>query len=204
MTETNPAAQEGAAHAARLQYLTQISDRLSATMSSADRFVNFAGIIAAATITAGIIGHEPLIVILAPYALAIIITYQLQLFTDAERYTVLLEYLESQLNRDLHAAVFRTEAVLDRAYRNRLSVKGVQAAYSVAMSASFVISGIKTYQSYGIGWLLIDIIGLLAIAAVLGMALREIARAKELVMAKLTTVAGKDASVVAPASQAFP
>jgi hypothetical protein len=204
MTETNPAIQE-AARAARLQYLAQTSDRLSATMGSADRFVNFAGIIAAATITGGIIGHKPLIVILAPYALAIIFTYQLQLFTDAERFTVLLNYLESQLNSDLRTLLFRTGSVFDRQYRNRWSVKGVQIAYSVALSVSFTISGIKAYQNYGLGWLLIDIAGLAAIAAVLGVALREISSAKELVMAKLTTVGDQGAPpVVAPTSQGSP
>ena len=131
MSETSTSSLEESIRAARLQYLDQVNNRLTATMSSADRFVNFAGIIAAATITAGILGNRPLIVILAPYALVIVFAYQVQLYTDAERFTVLLEHLEAQLNGNFYEGIFCTARVLDRRYRNRWSVKGMQVFYAL-------------------------------------------------------------------------
>jgi hypothetical protein len=171
----NPAPSEDQAFIARLQYLSSVSDRVTAIMNSADRFVNFAGIIAAATITAGILGKDALIAILAPYALMIIFTYQIQLYTDAERFIVLLEHLEARLNASMHENVFRTKSVLDRAYRKRLSTTYMQKLYAIALLASIVVSCIKTYLSFGWPWLLADVVCATTIATfLLGAAGREL------------------------------
>jgi len=159
-------------------------------MNSADRFVNFAGIIAAATVTAGILGKDPLIAILAPYALIIIFTYQIQLYTDAERFTVLLEYLETQLNGSMHESVFRTKSVLDRAYRKRLSTTLMQRMYAIVLLASIIVSAIKTYSSYSWPWLVVDVVGAgVAGVFLLGAAARELQRAQDQVEANLATPA---------------
>jgi hypothetical protein len=155
-------------------------------MNSADRFVNFAGIIAAATVTAGILGKDPLIAVLAPYALIIIFTYQIQLYTDAERFTVLLEYLEEQLNGGMHESVFRTKSVLDRAYRKRRSTTRMQIMYTIILLASVIVSTIKTYSSYGLAWLIADAVGAVGVTwFLLGAALRELQGAQEQVDANL-------------------
>ena len=191
---------EDQAFTARLQYLSAVSDRLTATMNSADRFVNFAGIIAAATITAGIVGKEALIAVLAPYALIIIFTYQVQLYTDAERFTVLLEYLEGQLNDYMHQSVFRTKSVLDRAYRKRRSTAFMVAMYGAIMLASLVVSAVKAYTSYGWPWLIVDVMGAVGAAVLLlGAALMELKQAEDQVTASLSVSADPHAAI--PRSQ---
>lgn len=188
------------AFTARLQYLSDISGRLTATMNSADRFVNFAGIIAAATITAGILGKKPLIAILAPYALIIIFAYQIQLYTDAERYTVLLEYLEDQINSTVRLAVFRTGSVLDRAYRKRLSTTLMQGLYTLILVASIVVSAVKTADSYSWPWVAGDIACLLVIGSpLLGAAIWELRRAQKQV--ELSLAQPRDLSGGTPLGQ---
>lgn len=186
MADQNSSSPDAPAFTALLQYLTSVSDRLTAIMNSADRFVNFAGIIAAGTVTAGILGKKPLIAILAPYALVIIFTYQIQLYTDAERYTVLLEYLESQLNNSIHECIFRTKSVLSRAYRKRRSTTLMQGMYAVVMLASLAVSAIKAYTTYGLPWLIVDVVGVVTVASVLlGAAALELKRAQTEVEANL-------------------
>jgi hypothetical protein len=188
VADQDPALSAESALTARLQYLGNVSDRLTATMNSADRFVNFAGIIAAATVTAGILGKEPLIAVLAPYALIIIFAYQVQLYTDAERYTVLLEYLEAQLNDSTRQSIFRTTSVLDRAYRKRLSTSIMQVVYGIVLLASLVVSAIKAYLTYGLPWLVADLVGVISLGSLLlGAALRELFQAQEQVEANLSS-----------------
>jgi hypothetical protein len=161
----------------RVEYLGHVYERLNATIASADRFVNFAGIIAAATLTAGILGNKPLIAILAPYALTIVFVYQLQLYTDAERYAVLVRHLEGLLNTEVGEQIFFTEKVSTIKYRNRWSVKGIQIAYGVVLATIFVVSLITTRHRYGNYWLITDIAGFVACFALLTLTMRELRQA---------------------------
>jgi hypothetical protein len=136
---------ESFGHYEKLIYFGQISARLQQTTNSAQQFVYFAGLIAAAIASTGLVHKETLIVILAPYALTFVITYQLQLYTDVECLTTLKEYLERALNKE-DPSVYLESVALSARYRNRPSIRAIFFIYVVLMVGVFVESIRLTYK----------------------------------------------------------
>jgi hypothetical protein len=127
-------------------YYGHLSTRLLQMTVSAQQFVYFSGLIAAAIVSAGLVGHKPLILILAPYALTFVITYQLQLYTDVERLITLKEHLEDELNRNLTPQVYLEPVALSAKYRNRLSIRLLQIIYIALITGTFIQSVRTSYQ----------------------------------------------------------
>jgi hypothetical protein len=121
----------------KLTYLGYLTARLQQTTVSAQQFVYFSGLIAVAIVSAGFVNGKPLIIILAPYALTFVLTYQLQLITDVERLTTIREHLEKDLDRDMRARIFLERDVLSLKYRNRRSVQFLQPIYIVLVIGVF-------------------------------------------------------------------
>src|SRR6266542_2428391 len=111
---------------AKLEYFGHLSGRLQQMTVSAQQFVYFSGLIAAAIVSAGLVAHRSLIVVLGPYALTFVLTYQVQLYTDVECLTTLKEYLEADLNKNLETRMYLENVALSSSYRNRLSVRLLQ------------------------------------------------------------------------------
>jgi hypothetical protein len=130
----------------RLAYFGFLTARLQQTTVSAQQFVYFTGLIAVAIVSAGFVGGKPLIIILAPYALTFVLTYQLQLITDVERLTTLKERLEEDLNNDMGMRIFLERDVLSLNYRNRLSVRLLQPIYIVVVIGMFLQSIRVSYR----------------------------------------------------------
>jgi hypothetical protein len=128
---------ESFSHYEKLIYFGQISIRLQQTTTSAQQFVYFSGLIAAAIVSAGLVDDKMLIVILAPYALTFAVTYQLQLYTDVECLTTLKEYLEKVLNSQDPARPYLEGVALSAKYRNRPSVIALLIVYVVLMVGIF-------------------------------------------------------------------
>ncbi len=124
-------------HYEKLIYFGQISVRLQQTTISAQQFVYFSGLLAAAIVSSGLVHKEALIVILAPYALTFAITYQLQLYTDVECLTTLKEYLEKALNSEDSVRPYLEGVALSVKYRNRLSIKALLLIYVVLIAGIF-------------------------------------------------------------------
>ena len=137
---------ESFSHYEKLIYFGQISTRLQQTISSAQQFVYFAGLIAAAIASAGLVHKETLIVIFAPYALTFVITYQVQLYSDVECLTALKEYLEKALNKEDPAPAYLEGVVLSAKYRNRPSIWAILSIYIVLMAGVFAESIRLTYK----------------------------------------------------------
>lgn len=131
---------------ARANYYGHLSARLLQMTVSAQQFVYFSGLIAAAIVSAGLVGHKPLIVILAPYALTFVITYQLQLYTDVERLMTLKEHFESELNKDLTSQIYLEPLALSPKYRSRLSIRLLQVIYIALIVSTFIQSVRTSYQ----------------------------------------------------------
>lgn len=135
----------------KLIYFGQISTRLLQTTVSAQQFVYFSGLIAAAIVSAGLVGKQPLIVILAPYALTFALTYQLQLYTDLECLTTVKEHLEKNLNQESPSQTYLEGIALSAKYRNRLSVKVLQTIY-VALIIGVFVQSIRTSYKHQTRW----------------------------------------------------
>jgi PPOX class probable F420-dependent enzyme len=127
-------------HYEKLIYFGQISVRLQQTTTSAQQFVYFSGLLAAAIVSSGLVHKEALIVILAPYALTFAITYQLQLYTDVECLTTLKEYLEKALNNEDSVRQYLESVALSVKYRNRPSIKALLLIYIVLITGIFTES----------------------------------------------------------------
>jgi hypothetical protein len=132
---------------ARSNYYGHLSARLSQMNVSAQQFVYFSGLIAAAIVSAGLVGNKPLIVILAPYALTFVITYQLQLYTDVERLITLKENLEGELNDHLTSQVYLEPLALSPKYRSRPSIRLLQIIYIALLIGTFIQSVRTSYKS---------------------------------------------------------
>ena len=141
-----PESQDPSCAQTRLTYFGCLTTRLQQTIVSAQQFVYFTGLIVVAIVSAGFVGSKPLIIILAPYALTFVLTYQLQLITDVERLTTLKEHLEEDLNRDMDTRIFLERDVLSLKYRNRLSVRLLQPIYIILVIGMFVQSIRLSYR----------------------------------------------------------
>ncbi len=134
---------------AKLEYFGHLSGRLQQMTVSAQQFVYFSGLIAAAIVSAGLVAHRSLIVVLGPYALTFVLTYQVQLYTDVECLTTLKEYLEADLNKNLETRMYLENVALSSSYRNRLSVRLLQIIYVILMVSVFIQSIRTSYHHQG-------------------------------------------------------
>jgi hypothetical protein len=175
----------------KLIYFGQISVRLQQTTTSAQQFVYFSGLIAAAIVSAGLVGKQTPVVILAPYALTFALTYQIQLYTDVECLTTLKEHLELSLNAQSSTYMYLEGAALSASYRNRLSVKIIQFIY-IALIAGVFAQSIRTSYKHQARWTssllrdmhiralnlhILNVCGILICTALLAIASLELAHA---------------------------
>jgi hypothetical protein len=125
----------------RADYFFNVSTRAQAMVASAERFVYFAGIIAAAIVTLGVTQPKGYIIIaVAPYALCLIATYQLQLFTDVETLLLIKERVEREVNEALDEKLLVESDVMSQDYRQRWSVTLLTIAHLVLLGVAFALS----------------------------------------------------------------
>lgn len=135
------------------------------------------GLIVAAVVTIGFARNEaqPLVTVLAPYALAIVIAYLLQVYTDIEKWVTLREHLEAQLLSK--GACMLQATVLDRRYRNRLSVRMSALTCAGLAGATFIASWIVSGRALPEPWLTTHRIALILPAILIGIASIELSLA---------------------------
>ncbi|GFN09726.1 hypothetical protein ACTFBT_38415 [Streptomyces microflavus] len=175
--------------AEKIEYLRDISTRIQQMTTGAERFVYFAGLIAAATVKIGVIDNNALVIIVAPYALAFVITYQIQMYTDVEYLQGVREKVEISVNPTHQEVILMERLVITRKYRNRLSVNLTQTFYGLGMVAFIVYSGVRSHAHSwaGVNLLFFNILGLLACLTLLGAAIYELRRAGVTVNARITS-----------------
>lgn len=133
---------------AMLEYFGHLSARLQQMTVSAQQFIYFSGLTAGAIVSAGMVGHKPLVLVLAPYALTLVIVYQIQLYTDVECLTTIKEHLEAELNKNLAVRMYLESSVLTPQYRNRPSIRLVQLIYIALMVSVFAQSMQASYEMH--------------------------------------------------------
>lgn len=191
---------DGPSTQAKLEYFGHLSGRLQQMTVSAQQFVYFSGLIAAAIVSAGLVANRSLIIVLGPYALTFVLTYQVQLYTDVECLTTLKEHLEGDLNKNLKTRMYLENVALSISYRNRWSVKLLQVIYLILMVGVFVQS-VRTSYHHQVRWAAswmryvhlrainlhyLNIAGIVICLLLLGLAVSELFRARDRTLRSIT------------------
>lgn len=99
-------------------------------LMTADRFINFSGIVVAAALTLGVVKHDEgknwLVLVFAPYGLAIVFGYLIQIYTEVEKRAGYKRFLEERVNELMARQVLLESQVNSRVQRNSRSVMGMQ------------------------------------------------------------------------------
>ena len=167
-------------------YLRELASRVQLMTASAERFVYFSGLIAIAAVKFGVVDGKKSVIILAPYALAASLTYQIQLYTDVARLRVLKELIEtlSMNARDLTS--LERFAFADK-YRNRASVIATQIFYLLAFAIFIICSLIKSatlhWHDINVAWF--DGVGIALCIILIALASFELAQSNTAVPATL-------------------
>ncbi|WP_141585298.1 hypothetical protein [Actinomadura sp. WMMA1423] len=177
--------------------LAEVADLTKAMrelLMTADRFINFSGLIAVGALTLGVIKHDEgknwLAIVFAPYGLAITFGYLIQLYTEVEKRAGYKKFLEARVNDLMRSPVLLESQVNTRVERNRKSVIGMQAMNGLAYLVFVGASTFETYDRYSgkgpevLGWHLFNLstlnIAVLVLATfVLAGALWENSRASD-------------------------
>ncbi|MYV54839.1 hypothetical protein [Streptomyces sp. SID3212] len=119
---------------------------------TADRFVNFSGIIAVGALTIGGIKHDDgknwLALVFAPYGLAMAFGYLIQVYTEVEKRAGYKKFLEFQINRTMGKQVLLESQINSQVERNRLSVRLMQRINASGFLALAALSYIETLHRY--------------------------------------------------------
>ncbi|WP_165970285.1 hypothetical protein [Actinomadura sp. 6K520] len=171
--------------------LTEVADLTKAMremLMTADRFINFAGLIAVGALTIGLIKHDEgknwLALVFAPYGIALAFGYLIQIYTEVEKRAGYKRFLEARVNSLVGRPVLLESQINSRVERNRKSVIGMQVLNAMGFFGLIALSAKETVQRYGDegpeirGLHLLNLntlnIALLAFSVfVLGLALRE-------------------------------
>lgn len=171
--------------------LTEVADLTKAMremLMTADRFINFAGLIAVGALTIGLIKHDEgknwLALVFAPYGIALAFGYLIQIYTEVEKRAGHKRFLEARINSLVGRPVLLESQINSRVERNRKSVIGMQVLNAMGFFGLIALSAKETVQRYGDegpeirGLHLLNLntlnIALLAFSVfVLGLALRE-------------------------------
>jgi hypothetical protein len=108
---------------ALLFHIGELSRATQQLQISTISYINFAGLVSVGALTVGLLEPEPLVEIFAPYALAAILAFLLQLYTDIERLVTIREVLEGHLNLCLAKPAFLGINWRSRRHRGRGSVR---------------------------------------------------------------------------------
>lgn len=171
----------------KLDFTAEI-ERLDQDIRSAtagiDRFLTMAGLLGAAAVTVGLSRREaePLILVLVPYAMAIVMAFILQIYTDTERMYVLRQALE-QHQWDATGDPMLQTVVMDAGYRGRLSVRItslIWAALLVGLFATSIWTGVETLAT---GWMWLHAVGIALAGLAIVCAAFELMRASKATLA---------------------
>jgi hypothetical protein len=113
-----------------------------------ERYVYFGGIIAAAALTLGVMRHDDgknwLILVFAPYAMALTYIYLVQIFTEIERRAGYLTFLEQRARTYARAPILTFSDVNARGARSRMSNWGAQAINGCVLLALALLGANET------------------------------------------------------------
>jgi hypothetical protein len=152
-------------------------------LMTADRFIYFGGLIVAAALSFGMArsgGSDPnwIVLVFAPYGLAIVFGYLIQVYTEVEKRAGYKKYLEERINSRCPEPVLLESYVNSHSNRNRLSVIGLQVLNGFGFLLLLFLSGLASWRHAAGGgrwivgddvwsWHLLNLLGLAFAAAVL-------------------------------------
>ncbi|WP_329293485.1 hypothetical protein [Streptomyces pseudovenezuelae] len=167
-------------------YLRELASRVQLMTASAERFVYFSGLIAIAAVKFGVVDGKKSVIILAPYALAASLTYQIQLYTDVARLRVLKELIETLSMNPRDLTSLERFAFADK-YRNRASVIATQIFYLLTfiifIACSLIKSATLHWHDFNVAWF--DGMGIALCLTLIALASIELARSNTAVPATL-------------------
>jgi hypothetical protein len=164
-----------------LQQIERLDADIRTAQAGIEKFITLAGVVAAAIVTVGLAAkdQQPLVAILAPYALAILITYLLQLYTDVEVRWIIREYHEVSLYKSNNGQPIALQpAVLTVRYRNRLSVRLISVLYAIGYAGAIFGSVIQAHIDLPPFWETVHYIMLTLSLGVVGRAAWELFHAR--------------------------
>ena len=143
-----------------------VSKAMREFLLAADRFLYFAGVIAAGTFVLGFLtpdnGSTYLLFIFAPYPLIIVFGYLMQVYTEVERRAGYKKFLEEEINRRLGTVVLLESTINSDEVRSRLSgtlmkaIQGVMVVGFIALSVRatwrFSEDGLSIWGARVINW----------------------------------------------------
>jgi hypothetical protein len=177
-----------------LAEVADVTKAMRELLMTADRFINFSGLIAVGALTIGLIKHDEgknwMALVFAPYGLALTFGYLIQIYTEVEKRAGYKRFLEARVNSLVGRPVLLESQINSRVERNRNSVIGMQVMNGLGFFGLVFLSAKETLQRYGdkgpeiAGLLLINLnalnILLLGFSVlVLGLALRENKKASD-------------------------
>jgi hypothetical protein len=128
--------------------IADLTKAMRELLMTSDRYVYFGGIIAAAALTLGVLRHDDgknwMILVFAPYALALTYIYLVQIFTEVERRAGYLMFLEQKAREYARAPILIFSDVNARGARSRASNWGAQALNGCALLSLAVLSANET------------------------------------------------------------
>lgn len=135
-----------------VQEVADLTKAMRELLMTADRFVYFAGIVAAAALTLGVIRHDEgnnwVILVFAPYGMCVAFGYLVQVYTEVERRAGYKAYLESRINKLVAIPLLLESHVNSRSARNRWSVVGMQVLNFAGFAALVCLSWRETWDRY--------------------------------------------------------
>ncbi|MFJ4786621.1 hypothetical protein [Streptomyces sp. NPDC088794] len=138
--------------------LAEVADLTKAMrefLMTADRFVNFSGIIAVGALTIGGINHNHgknwLVLVFAPYGLAMTFGYLIQVYTEVEKRAGYKKFLESKINHTMGRQALLESQINSHEDRNRRSVFLMQLINGFGFVTLAFLSGLETFHRYASG-----------------------------------------------------
>jgi hypothetical protein len=118
--------------------LGRLDASVASSSAAAERIAGTGGIVAAAVITVGVTSN-PLVALLAPYGMALVFSYVMQNYTDAETNWALRQRLERDYAKQGASAYMLPSAAMGRRYRNRPSIVAIGALIGLVMIVFFAV-----------------------------------------------------------------
>ncbi|MFI6548539.1 hypothetical protein ACIBO9_35380 [Streptomyces prunicolor] len=135
-----------------LDEVADLTKAMREFLMTADRFINFSGIIAVGALTIGGIKHDDgnnwLALVFAPYGLAMVFGYLIQIYTEVEKRAGYKKFLESQINQIMDRPVLLESQINSQVERNRRSVRLMQRFNGLGFLSLTYLSVMETCTRY--------------------------------------------------------
>lgn len=168
----------------------RLDEDIRNSTAAVDRFLSMAGLLGAAALTIGFAKKDaqPLVLIVVPYAMAVVVIFILQIYTDNERKFVMRQHLElMKWSSSLGVPMFQPY-VLDGKYRNRGSVRAVGVIWGLLFLALLAASIVAAHRVLSWGLEVVHYGGLAFVVTTITIAYLELASAEKRALLAIASV----------------